>query len=261
MRPEFILGFKTLADMIPDVVGEPLEDEHHNPENGDGLQRTTKGLMVWRKADNWTAFTDGYRTWVNGPFGLQTRLNTERFDWEQDRPAPYQPAVLKAPTPNVLSRFYAPPQGVILHGSRSGISRSISAEADSTARYAATGANGLAWTATIGEDAVVIHTPYNRWGWNARRASMLYLAVEFAQPTVDDPITDGQVRAFCWLFQQMRQVWPELPAYFPTHAELDGTIEYGGIRDGKTDVFPPGDRRTEELRRRIGERLAETGVV
>jgi hypothetical protein len=40
--------------------------------------------MVWRKADSWTAFTDGYRTWINGPFGLQQRLNTQRFPWESD---------------------------------------------------------------------------------------------------------------------------------------------------------------------------------
>ena len=59
-----------------------MENEHHNPENGDGLQRTTTGLMVWRKADNWTAFTNGSRTWVNGPFGVMERANTERFDWE-----------------------------------------------------------------------------------------------------------------------------------------------------------------------------------
>ena len=38
--------------------------------------------MVWRKLDNFTAFTDGYRTWVNGPFGVQMRLNTEQFPWE-----------------------------------------------------------------------------------------------------------------------------------------------------------------------------------
>ena len=38
--------------------------------------------MVWRKADNFTAFTDGYRTWVNGPDGLQQRLNSQRFAWE-----------------------------------------------------------------------------------------------------------------------------------------------------------------------------------
>jgi peptidoglycan/xylan/chitin deacetylase (PgdA/CDA1 family) len=79
---EFRLGFKTLRDQTPDIVGDCLVDEHHNPENGDGLQETTKGLLVWRKTDNFTAFTDGSRTWVNGPFGLQTRPNAERFDWE-----------------------------------------------------------------------------------------------------------------------------------------------------------------------------------
>ncbi len=26
--------------------------------------------MAWRKADNWTAFTNGYKTWLNGPNGL-----------------------------------------------------------------------------------------------------------------------------------------------------------------------------------------------
>lgn len=86
-KPKFVLGFKSLADLIPEIIGEPLEDEYH-AANGDGLQRTTNGLMVWRKADNWTAFTDGYRTWINGPQGLQVRLNTERFDWELPTPKP-----------------------------------------------------------------------------------------------------------------------------------------------------------------------------
>ncbi len=79
---EFVLGFATLHDLIPRIVGQCLENEHHNPTNGDGLQMTTGGLLVWRKADNWTAFTDGYRTWVNGPRGLQERLNAQRFAWE-----------------------------------------------------------------------------------------------------------------------------------------------------------------------------------
>ncbi|HEX9017084.1 MAG TPA: glucosaminidase domain-containing protein [Chloroflexota bacterium] len=83
-RATFRLGFKSLADLIPDIVGDPVEEEAHNPMNGDGLQHTTIGLMVWRKADNWTAFTNGYWTWVNGPNGLQKRLNTERFPWEYD---------------------------------------------------------------------------------------------------------------------------------------------------------------------------------
>jgi LysM repeat protein len=78
----FVLGFATLAGLIPQQVGRCVEDEGHNPVNGDALQHTTGGLLVWRKADNWTAFTDGYQTWINGPQGLQERLNTQRFSWE-----------------------------------------------------------------------------------------------------------------------------------------------------------------------------------
>lgn len=81
---QFVLGFKTLHDMIPQIVGDCLENEHHNPVNGDGLQMTTNGLLVWRKSDNFTAFTDGYHSWINGPFGLQERLNSQRYFWEQN---------------------------------------------------------------------------------------------------------------------------------------------------------------------------------
>ena len=81
---QFVLGFKSLRDLIGhDIVGECLDNEHYNVI-GDSNQHTTGGLLAWRKADNWTAFTDGYRTWVNGPNGLQQRLNTERFEWEAD---------------------------------------------------------------------------------------------------------------------------------------------------------------------------------
>jgi|GEM_PF-1022405 len=78
----FGLGFKTLSDLIPDVVGLPLQSEQH-ATNGDAVQVTTNGLLAWRKADNFTAFTDGSTTWGNGPLGLQQRLNTQRFDWER----------------------------------------------------------------------------------------------------------------------------------------------------------------------------------
>ena len=82
--PEFKLGFKALADQLPaDIVGTPVENEYFNVSNGNSEQHTTKGLMVWRKIDNWTAFTNGSRTWINGPYSLQTRGNSERFDWEQ----------------------------------------------------------------------------------------------------------------------------------------------------------------------------------
>ena len=81
---KFVLGFKALHAMIPDTVGACLENEQHHPGKGITLQRTKNGLLVWQKASNHTAFTDGYRTWVLGPLGLQKRLNTERFDWERD---------------------------------------------------------------------------------------------------------------------------------------------------------------------------------
>ncbi|HEX2988147.1 MAG TPA: hypothetical protein VHS06_08255, partial [Chloroflexota bacterium] len=81
----FRLGFKALADQISEVAGQPLENEHY-AANGDSLQKTTTGLMVWRKADNWTAFTDGNTTWINGPEGMQSRSNGERFGWELATP-------------------------------------------------------------------------------------------------------------------------------------------------------------------------------
>jgi uncharacterized protein YkwD len=79
---QFVLGFATMAGSIPQAVGQCTDEESHNPTNGDALQHTSGGLLVWRKADNWTAFTDGFHTWVNGPSGVQERLNTQRFTFE-----------------------------------------------------------------------------------------------------------------------------------------------------------------------------------
>jgi hypothetical protein len=87
------MGFQDLHELIPNVVGNCLADEHYRPSNGNGLQETTGpngkgGLLVWRKADNVTAFTDGGHTWLLGPFGLQVRSNTARFPWETQSPEP-----------------------------------------------------------------------------------------------------------------------------------------------------------------------------
>jgi hypothetical protein len=102
---EFNLGFKALHDAIPNEVGNCTSGESHNPTNGDGLQNTTAwhgkgGLLVWRKFDNWTAFTDGANTWINGPNGVQKRPNAERFAWEMD------PVPPSAPTPSPYSTIY-----------------------------------------------------------------------------------------------------------------------------------------------------------
>lgn len=80
--PEFRLGFSALANQIPDIVGQPLQGEQF-AANGDSSQLTTRGLMVYRKSDNLAMFTDGSRTWVNGPSGVVSRLNAERFPFEQ----------------------------------------------------------------------------------------------------------------------------------------------------------------------------------
>jgi hypothetical protein len=71
----FQLGFATLRALVGGAAGSCLENERFNAANGNAEQQTTGGMFVWRKADNWTAFTDGYRTWLNGPQGLQVRLN------------------------------------------------------------------------------------------------------------------------------------------------------------------------------------------
>jgi len=89
---QFNLGFKVIHDALAATVGDCVQNEYYNAI-GDSNQQTTKGLLAWRKADNFTVFTDGNRTWVNGPNGLQNRLNTERFPWEADFGSPGTTAV------------------------------------------------------------------------------------------------------------------------------------------------------------------------
>ena len=142
-----------------------------------------------------------------------------------------------------------------MHGSRSGHNELVGhAEFIGTSNYAADNPLGLGWNATIGDDEISIHMPVSRWGWNARGCSSHYIGVEFSQPTESIEITDGQVRAFVWYVKEVIKFWPNLPMYFPTHAELDGTTEYGGS-DGKTDVFHKGSPATIELRSRIMREL------
>ena len=118
---EFTLGFATLRGLIVaqsgDIVGQCLENEWHNAFNGDGLQRTTGGLMAWRKADNWTAFTNGAQTWLNGPCGLQSRPNPEIggyvFAWEGRVGSPCTgDATVAAPPPQPAPPAPAPPTPV-----------------------------------------------------------------------------------------------------------------------------------------------------
>jgi hypothetical protein len=108
----FTLGFGVLRNMIiaqyGDIVGQCLENEWHNPTNGDGLQQTTGGLMVWRKCDNWTAFTNGSTTWLNGPGGLAVRPNAGPLLPFEAASCPGQPV---APPPAPPAPPPPPPPG------------------------------------------------------------------------------------------------------------------------------------------------------
>lgn len=114
---QFVLGFAAVRALLLSQVGQCQENQQTNVQNGDAYQRTTGGLLVWRKADNWTAFTDGHRTWINGPNGLQQRLNSERFRWEGDAGAPGTtllsdppaPVAVPAPAPARPPAVPAPP--------------------------------------------------------------------------------------------------------------------------------------------------------
>ena len=100
---QYVLGFATLHNLIPTIAGNCVTNESH-ATNGDGLQQTANGLMVWRKADNFTAFTDGFRTWINGPFGLQQRLNSQRFKWEKTSARVTSTNVINFVPPTTVSR-------------------------------------------------------------------------------------------------------------------------------------------------------------
>ena len=77
----YILGFATLHALDAADIGNCIDNQVF-AANGDAQQHSAYGLLVWRKADNWTAFTNGYQTWINGPSGLVQRFNDEWFEWE-----------------------------------------------------------------------------------------------------------------------------------------------------------------------------------
>jgi hypothetical protein len=88
----FTLGFKALHDLIPEVVGDCTENEQADPSTGNLTQRTANGLLMWRKSDNWTAFTDGPSTYIARDGDIVSRpTDASRLAWEGDAPAPAPP--------------------------------------------------------------------------------------------------------------------------------------------------------------------------
>lgn len=145
-------------------------------------------------------------------------------------------------------RFTALPLGIILHSTRSTHPQSESLEYQGTVAWVARGADGtLGWNVTIGPDRVAIHLDPGHWGWNAREHSREYLALEFAQARLGDPIGDRQVRAAAWWIEhEVLRRWPGLPHALVEHRELPA-----GKRDGKSDVGAD-QRIVERLKTSLG---------
>ena len=74
--------FRVLAEALPELIGNCVAPEALNGETGDIEQPVDGGVLVLRSADNTPTFTDGWQTWVAGPNGIETRLNSERLAWE-----------------------------------------------------------------------------------------------------------------------------------------------------------------------------------
>ncbi|HEX2923246.1 MAG TPA: hypothetical protein VHS28_04380, partial [Chloroflexota bacterium] len=106
--PQFRASFKALADMIPNVVGAPTENEYWDP-NGNVVQHTSTGMMVWRASDRWTAFTNGNITWIMGPYGLQSRSNSDLYPWEVVPPGPTPAHQQTSPTTDQYNPYELPP--------------------------------------------------------------------------------------------------------------------------------------------------------
>jgi hypothetical protein len=63
-------------------------------------------MLAYNPSSQRTSFTDGYRTWLIGPNGLEQRLNNERLSWENT-----SSASTGASTPSAGATALSPPSG------------------------------------------------------------------------------------------------------------------------------------------------------
>ncbi len=65
---------EALVDALgPDLVGPCLEKPRDDPRDGNLVQRTAGGLLVWLWDEDLAVFTDGATTWYGCPDGPQRR--------------------------------------------------------------------------------------------------------------------------------------------------------------------------------------------
>lgn len=162
--------------------------------------------------------------------------------------------------------FIAKPVALILHSSRSGrapgdeqpSARAYREYSGTVAWCQSANNGGIGWHVTVGETAsgepiYCVHLA-DQWAWHCRELSSTHLGIEFSQPTVNDAISDAQVAAAAhWLTFEVFPRWPHLSRAtldLPAHSETAP-----GKRDGKSDPFPAGDGRLENLRQRLRAQL------
>jgi hypothetical protein len=76
-QPTFALGVADLKRQLGDTMGAPLECEHAVSANGDPIQQTTTGLVIYRAATNTVMFTDGWRHWALTARGMVSWEGTD----------------------------------------------------------------------------------------------------------------------------------------------------------------------------------------
>lgn len=67
--PAFSFGFQALSEALGPDMGEPTECAHADVASGDTYQQTTKGLAIYRHADNTPSFSSTLGRWTLGPDG------------------------------------------------------------------------------------------------------------------------------------------------------------------------------------------------
>ncbi len=263
MPNQFVLGFKELVGLLRRrrvAVGRPLENEHHNPESGDTLQLTSKGLLVWRRADNFTAFTNGERTWANGPHGIEDRLNCERFPWELPPVPP--PVACFWKSPNCWQgRLFGPPVAIVIHtegGSGEGTEATFMNPRTQVSAHYGVGLGGhIDQFVELGDTAWAngILEPGNRWGevydgpWNGWQENPNHWTVSVETEDLGNPfqvVTDDQYRAVRAVCRLAVEVYPTI-RWLLRHADISP----------RTRPHCPGDRwvgsgRFADLARDLG---------
>ena len=70
--PPLLPQMLALVAILGQTTGEPLECVRANPDNGDLLQQTSTGLLIYRTVTGAAVFTNGWTHWAVTPNGLVT---------------------------------------------------------------------------------------------------------------------------------------------------------------------------------------------